>query len=136
MCMCVFRCTRCTDSEYPCKWCIKHHICTNHATSAEACEDDIMVTGRHVCMVMFIDNCFLNVIENLFMSVSWCQRAKALAFEGQNKGSNALSLRNWVMSEERMRPFGDFLIWVSGLNFHHCFKNGISGYGIFCYVLD
>jgi len=47
-------CTKCTDSEYPCKWCIKHHICTNHATSSEACEDDIMVTGRQVTNCLYL----------------------------------------------------------------------------------
>ena len=74
-CVCVFRCTKCTDSEYPCKWCIKHHICTNHATSAEACEDDIMVTGKHVCIIMSIVSCLLSV------HLVYCVLMSTLLFE-------------------------------------------------------
>jgi len=64
-------CTKCTDSEYPCKWCIKHHICTNHATSSETCDDDIMVTGRQVRRVI----CLLNITKakaGMVYSVSGC----------------------------------------------------------------
>lgn len=41
-------CTKCTDSEYPCKWCVRRNVCTNHASSDDVCLRDVMITGKQV----------------------------------------------------------------------------------------
>ena len=101
---CVCRCTRCTDSEYPCKWCIKHHICTNHATSAEACEDDIMVTGKqvwqhHVHWRLFGEGTFLWFSMDILALETWI-----LELERQCKTNNAPSLDAWLHGWNGIRP--------------------------------
>jgi len=67
------RCTKCTDSEYPCKWCIRHHVCTNHATSSETCEDDIMVTGRQVCVPCHVSLHLFGIYTLLAKATSYVQ---------------------------------------------------------------
>jgi len=38
-------CTGCTESEFPCTWCVSHHSCT---FNREDCLNDVLITGRNV----------------------------------------------------------------------------------------
>lgn len=43
----ISRCSDCTDSAYPCTWCVRSHKCTH---DRETCGSDILVTGRNVSL--------------------------------------------------------------------------------------
>lgn len=39
------RCSRCTESSFPCTWCVSRHRCSNNR---EECQSDTLITGRRV----------------------------------------------------------------------------------------
>ena len=54
LCMCIVfisvhcvycSCTECTQSDFPCTWCVGAHKCTH---DRESCGNDVLVTGQNV----------------------------------------------------------------------------------------
>jgi len=43
--LCMSSCSRCTDSRFPCTWCVERNVCTN---TRELCASDTLITGRRV----------------------------------------------------------------------------------------
>ena len=82
-------CTECTDSRFPCTWCVRNNICTNNR---EVCSSDALITGRHVSemdIIAIIVVLILFFLPWVLLSVLW------RCWLGVRKGIRPV--KNWVV---------------------------------------